>query len=332
MRTIHVPILGKEYDVIIENGILYNIDTYIDKTKELVIITDSNIPSIYQEIISKRLGNPLILYIPQGENSKSIKMAYNLINEMVSNKITRGATIIALGGGVVGDLAGFVASIYMRGIDFIQIPTTLLAQIDSSVGGKVGINAEKMKNAIGSFKQPKLVLVDSSVLKTLEQRQINNGIAEMIKYGLIARKSLFNDLLNKNVFEDIDKYIQECIEIKTALVVSDEFDLGQRQLLNYGHTIGHAIEQESNYQLLHGESIAIGMMLMAKDKSFEKDLEKLLYKYNLPTRHKSNKEKLYQYIVTDKKVTGNTLNLIMVNEPGKAFIEPIDKEAVKNRL
>lgn len=332
MRKIHVPIKGKEYDVIIEKGILSSIDTYIDKSKELVIITDNNIPKVYLDNIAPILGHPLILYVPQGESSKSIKMVYSLINDMILHKITRGATLIAFGGGVVGDLCGFVASIYMRGIDFIQIPTTLLAQIDSSVGGKVGVNAEKMKNAIGSFKQPKLVLIDSTVLETLDEKQINNGLAEMIKYGLIARKSLFEDLLYNNIFDDIDKYIYDCVKIKTEFVVTDEYDLGLRQLLNYGHTIGHAIEQESQYKLLHGESIAIGMMLVAKGQLFEKDLEKTLKKYNLPTTHSQNKDNLYNYIVTDKKVIGDTLNLIMVEEPGNAFIKPIRKEEIKKKL
>jgi 3-dehydroquinate synthase len=332
MNKIHIPISGKEYDVIIQRGILSKIAEYIDKNKELVIVTDNNIPSVYLDNIAPKLGYPLVLFIKEGETSKSIEVAYRLINEMISYKVTRGATIIALGGGVVGDLCGFIASIYMRGIDFIQIPTTLLAQIDSSVGGKVGINAENMKNAIGSFKQPKLVLVDSTVLETLDAKQTSNGLAEMIKYGLISSKSLFTDLLNNDIFEDIDKYISDCIKIKTAFVVSDEYDLGERQLLNYGHTIGHAIEQESKYTLLHGEAISIGMMLMAKDQSFEKDLEKTLLKYNLPISHNLNKENLYKYIITDKKVIGDTLNLIMVEEPGKGFIKPITKSKIKKKL
>ncbi len=332
MRKVHVPILGKEYDIIIKQNILKEVDRYIDKTKELVIITDNNIPKDYLNIIKPKLNNPLVLSVNQGETSKSIKTAYNLINQMIDNKVTRSATIIALGGGVIGDLAGFVASIYMRGIDFIQIPTTLLSQIDSSVGGKVGINAENMKNAIGSFKQPKLVLIDSTVLNTLDDRQISSGISEMIKYGLIARKPLFDALLSKDIFTNINQYIYDCVSIKTDIVVNDEFDYGVRQLLNYGHTIGHAIEQESNYQLLHGESIAIGMMLMAKDTSFGEKLEKLLNKYNLPTSHNYDKEKLYDYIVTDKKVSGDTLNIIVVEEPGKAYIKPINKIEIKKKL
>lgn len=332
MKKVHVGIIDKEYDVLIEEGILSSIDKYIDKDKELVIITDSNIPRIYLDTISSKLNNPLAIFVPQGETSKSIEIAYQLINDMIAHKVTRAATVIALGGGVIGDLAGFVASIYMRGIDFIQIPTTLLAQIDSSVGGKVGVNAANMKNAIGSFKQPSLVLIDPLVLETLDQKQISNGLAEMIKYGLIASKSLFKDLLEKDIFKNIEQYIYECVSIKTDFVISDEFDLGQRQLLNYGHTIGHAIEQESHYKLLHGESISIGMVLMANNESFYEDLLQVLEKYNLPTSHTLNKEKLYEYIVTDKKVKGKILNLIMVSEVGKAFIQPIPKEDIKNRL
>ncbi len=332
MKKIHVPLQEKSYDVIIEPGLLNHIDDYIDKSREIVIISDDYIPKKYINTINPLLNNPLCLYVPQGEKSKSMEMANSLVNSLIQNNITRGCLIIALGGGVVGDLAGFIASIYMRGVDYIQIPTTLLSQIDSSVGGKVGVNTSTMKNAIGSFKQPKLVLIDSTTLQTLNKRQISSGIAEMIKYGLIASKSLFEDLYNINIFNDIDKYIYQCIQIKKDIVIQDVFDNGIRQILNYGHTIGHAIEQYSKYELLHGEAISIGMMLMSIGTTFEKELKEILSKYNLPTSYEYDKEVLYNYITTDKKANKNNLNIIMVDKVGKGYIKPIVISLIKERL
>ena len=332
MKKIIIPIPNKSYEVLIHKGLLQEIDKYIDKNREIVIISDDNIPKQYINSILPLLNNPTTLFVPQGEASKSMETANSLLNLLVEYKVTRGALLIALGGGVIGDLVGFVASIYLRGIDYIQIPTTLLSQIDSSVGGKVGINAENMKNAIGAFKQPKLVLIDPNTLETVNTRQISSGISEMIKYGLIASKSLFKDIIEKDIFYNIEDYIFKCVSIKTDLIIEDELDYGLRQLLNYGHTIGHAIEQYSDYKLLHGEAIAIGMRLMAKGCNFEEELLKALNKYNLPTTYEYDKEAIYQIIRTDKKANQNTLNLIMVTELGKGYIKPISIEEIKERL
>jgi 3-dehydroquinate synthase len=324
MMKIPVLLPGKEYDIIIEKGALSHIQDYIDPTREIVIISDDFIPKKYVDAIAPLLGNPLVLFVPQGEASKSMEMANLLIEKLLANGITRHALLIALGGGVIGDLVGFVASIYMRGVDYIQIPTTLLSQIDSSVGGKVGVNASTMKNAVGSFKQPKLVVIDSTVLETLDPRQLNSGIAEMIKYGLIASKSLFEALLKEDILVDIDPYIYECVSIKKDVVLMDEFDTGKRQILNYGHTIGHALEQASNYSLLHGEAVALGMVHMAKDKPFYETLVKTLTKYNLPTSYEYNKDQLFQLIKTDKKASKTNLNIILVDEVGNGYIKPIE--------
>ena len=251
MKTITINIPNKEYKVHINNGLLSDIDKYIDVFREIVIVTDDFIPKQYLKVLKSKIANPLIFEVPMGESSKSIDIAYQIINEMIESKISRGALIIALGGGVIGDLTGFIASIYMRGIDFIQIPTTLLSQIDSSVGGKVGINSGNMKNAIGAFYQPKVVLIDPETLNTLSEKEFNNGMAEMIKYGLIADKSLFYDVLEKDIHENIEYYISKCVEIKRDIVIKDELDTGIRQILNFGHTIGHALEQNSNYELMY---------------------------------------------------------------------------------
>ena len=332
MRTININIPNKEYKVHINNGLLYDIDKYIDVNRQIVVITDDFIPKEYLNVLKAKIPNPLIFEVPMGESSKSIETTYSIINGMIENNITRSALIIALGGGVIGDLSGFVASIYMRGIDFVQIPTTLLSQIDSSVGGKVGINSHKMKNSIGSFYQPKVVLIDPTTLKTLSKKEFSNGMAEMIKYGLIADKSLFYDILSKNVEEDIEYYISKCIEIKRDIVIKDEFDLGIRQILNYGHTIGHAIEQDSAYTLLHGEAVSIGMTLMSMGFTYHNDLVRILNKYSLPLFYDYNTETIYNYIKTDKKVMNNKLNIIIVEEVGNGLIKTIDINKIKGYL
>ena len=214
MKKISIPIKNNPYDVYINRGLLFDLSSYIDLNKEIVIITDDFIPKIYLNTIKEKMSNLRVFEVPHGEKSKSMDTAYSILNKMVNYKITRNCLIIALGGGVIGDLAGFIASIYMRGVDFIQIPTTLLSQIDSSVGGKVGINSSNMKNAIGSFYQPRMVLIDPDTLTTLSKREFNNGIAEMIKYGMIADETLFMNLLENNLLTNIEDYIEKCIIIK----------------------------------------------------------------------------------------------------------------------
>ena len=332
MKTINIPIKDNSYNVYIKRGLLSDISSYIDLNREIIVITDDFIPKIYLNTIKENMSNLQIFEVPQGEKSKSMEIAYSIIDDMIDSKITKKCLIIALGGGVVGDLAGFIASIYMRGVDFIQIPTTLLSQIDSSIGGKVGINATNMKNAIGSFYQPQLVLIDPDTLKTLSSREFNNGIAEMIKYGLIADKSIFTDLLEKDIIPNIEDYIEKCIIIKKNYVINDVFDQKERQILNFGHTIGHAIEKYSNYKLLHGESISIGMTLMSKKYNYYDNLVKTLVKYSLPFNYEYNKEEIYDYIKTDKKATSNSLNIVLVEEVGKGFIKKIAIKDIKNYL
>jgi len=332
MKTINIPIKDNSYNVYIKRGLLSDISNYIDLNREIIVITDDFIPKIYLNTIKEKMGNSHIFEVPHGEKSKSMEIAYSIIDDMVDSKITRKCLIIALGGGVIGDLAGFIASIYMRGVDFIQIPTTLLSQIDSSIGGKVGINATNMKNAIGSFYQPQMVLIDPDTLKTLSSREFNNGIAEMIKYGLIADKSIFKDLLGKDIIPNIEDYIEKCIIIKKNYVINDVFDQGERQILNFGHTIGHAIEKYSDYKLLHGESISIGMTLMSKKYNYYDNLVNILIKYGLPFNYEYNKEKIYDFIRTDKKATIKSLNIVLVEEVGKGFIKRIDIKEIKNYL
>lgn len=332
MKKIHVPIKDKEYDIIIGKGLLDNVEAYLDITKDYVIITDSNIPIDYIRAFTSKCSIKQIYTVAPGETSKSMETASLLLNQLVNDSIPRSITILAIGGGVVGDLAGFIASVYMRGVSYIQVPTSLLAQVDSSVGGKVAVNANNMKNAIGSFYQPSLVLIDPNTLQTLEQRHFNNGVAEIIKYALIKDKELFDMLSSIPIINNLIYIIYKCLIIKRNIVLNDVFDIGERQLLNYGHTIGHALEQSSNYLLLHGEAVAIGMYLMSKQTSFSGKLKEILNKYNLPTEYEYDKEELYRYIKTDKKVSTNMLNQVFVEEPGNGFIKKIELEQIKEYM
>lgn len=332
MIKVHVPIPNNEYDVFIENGILNTIENYIDISQKYVVITDSNVAPLYLEKITSKLLDYQRYIIPPGEHSKSMEMAYSLINKMINDNVTRDYTVLSLGGGVVGDLSGFIASIYMRGIKYIQVPTTLLSQIDSSVGGKVGINSEKMKNAIGNFLQPIKVIIDPTTLHTLPKREISSGMAEMIKYAIIKSKPLFNDIQKDFDIADISQKIATCVTIKSNIVRNDVYDLKERQLLNFGHTIGHAIEQYYNYSITHGEAVAIGMVKMSVGKPYYDTLLELLNKYDLPSTIEYDKDKIFTFITTDKKVTSNTLNIVLAESVGNGYIKPINLTEIKAYL
>ena len=230
------------YDVIIERNLLDQIEKWIDVKKAYVVISDDNIPKeIINKVISK-LNNYMFIEFPEGEKSKSIEQYSHIINLLIDNGINKDINIIALGGGVTGDLVGFISSTLYRGVNLIQIPTTLLSQIDSSIGGKVAINMDKVKNCVGNIYTPSLVLIDPETLNSLPDRHFNNGMAEMIKYGMIYSRELFDFIKNKNVKENIDKLIYECLKIKKYYVEIDEFDNDSRYILNFGHTYGHAYD------------------------------------------------------------------------------------------
>jgi len=291
MKALTLKLEDKSYDIHIENGrVQRELLKQLCLSGNHVILTDHNIRTIYGALFE---GFSLI-EIPAGETSKNIATYERVLNEMAKIGITRGGVVIAIGGGVVGDLAGFAAATYMRGIKWVQIPTSLLAMVDSSVGGKVGINLEAGKNLVGAFYQPDAVYIDPEFLKTLPTREFSNGMAEIIKYGLGFDDVLFNKLEQfdkADVTEHIEEIITRCCAIKANLVMVDEKDHGIRNLLNFGHTIGHAIEQYDRYEkYLHGESVAIGMAAMARIAQEKGDLSmlafkriiKLIRKYELP--------------------------------------------------
>lgn len=308
----------------------------IKKTAKIAIITDSKVKKLYGGKLFwnlKKEGFDVNIFsFPDGEKSKTLTTVESLAEKLSENNYDRTSVIIALGGGVVGDIAGFLASIYMRGIPYVQIPTTLLAMIDSSIGGKTGVNLKSGKNLIGTFHQPIETLIDPYYLKSLPLKHIKNGLAEAIKYGVIKDKILFN-FIEKNLekilkldAKILEKLIRSCVKIKKEIVAQDEKEHGIRQILNYGHTFGHALEKQSNYTLLHGFAISIGMVL-ANQKAVklgllkQKDadcIKNLLKRAGLPvyTMHKPTLQDLKK----DKKKHGNSINFILPTKIGNAQI------------
>ena len=252
--------------------------------------------------------------IEQGEASKSFNNYEQILNYLIENKFSRTDCVIAVGGGVVGDLAGFVASTYMRGIPFYNIPTTLLSQVDSSIGGKTAIDKCGIKNIVGAFYPPHKVLIDVNLLNTLDERQLHAGLVEAIKMGLTCDKNLFNLIKkSKNLNDDIEQIVIKALKIKKEVVESDPLEKGLRKVLNFGHTVGHAIE--SNSTLLHGECVGLGMQYFVSSKVLE-ELKEVLRKYNLPLTIDMNSDELYNFITLDKKRSGNNITIVYVDEIG----------------
>lgn len=341
MKTLSINLKDKNYNILIGRGLRNNINNILDenfKAKKIAIITDENVHKIYGKGIEQQFlnGNKNIEFIvlKPGEKTKSFNTLPEVYNKLLDFKITRSDLIIALGGGVIGDLAGFVSATFLRGIKFIQIPTTLLAQVDSSIGGKVAVDLDKGKNLVGAFYHPELVIIDVDVLNSLEDRVFYDGMAEVIKYGCIRDEKLFNILMNFNCKSDLMNFMEDiiytCCDIKRQFVENDERDTGERMILNFGHTIGHAIEKYYNYEkYTHGEAVAIGMYLITKlseNKSYteinESDkIKRILIKYKLPCDiNFENFNELLETISLDKKNLDNVLNLILLNKIGDAKI------------
>lgn len=330
MTEVEVKASGN-YKVIIGDGLIKNIGNYIKdflNPIKTVIITDDIVDSLYSQTVENSLKNSgfavLKYVIENGEKSKNGQNFLKICEFLAENHITKSDLIIALGGGVVGDLAGFVSASYLRSIKFIQVPTTLLAAVDSSVGGKTAIDIKSGKNLVGAFYQPKLVLCDYSTLSTLKPEIFTDGCAEVIKYAVIGNKELFNHLLEKGKNFDLEYVISECIKMKRDIVEKDEFDSGERQKLNLGHTIGHSVELCSNFEISHGSAVAIGLAIIARASAkkglcsnicAEKIVE-ILEKFELPTKTNISSEELYKPALSDKKRSGNSLNLVIPYDIG----------------
>ncbi len=344
METINVA-TSKEYNVNIGSGFLNTLGEKVKEVKtpcRVVLISDDIVFPLYGETVKNSLeGNGYSVcefVVANGEESKSFENYEKILEFCAENSITRTDLFVALGGGVVGDLTGFVASTYLRGVDFVQIPTTVLSMVDSSVGGKTAINLKAGKNLCGAFYQPIAVFADCDTLKTLPQEIFNDGCAEIIKYGMILDRAFLEFLQSNEIKDNIEYVIKRCVEIKRDVVSHDEFENGERKLLNFGHTIGHAIEKCSGFSVSHGQAVAIGMVIATKGAyevgMSEEDLSNVLLpilkKNNLPTTCEFSADELYQASLSDKKRSLDTMSLIVPEELGLCKVMKLPVEELKN--
>lgn len=320
------------YDVIIQRNIINNVSEYLSLQRKVLILTDDGVPSEYVLKISSQCLNPIIVTVKQGEQSKNIDNYQLVMKTLIEHGFTRTDCLVSIGGGVVGDLGGFISSTYMRGIDFYNVPTTLLSQVDSSIGGKTAIDYNGIKNIIGSFYTPKCVLIDPNTLKTLDKRQLHAGLVEAIKMACTCSSSLFEIISkSKNLENDINEIIFQSLQIKQKIVEEDLEEKGLRRVLNFGHTLGHIIESASNYKLLHGECVGIGMLSFSSDKA-RKQIKKLLKKYNLPTSYDLSLKDIEDYLIHDKKKTGDYIWIVSVENIGSYELKKIKIDELYNKL
>ncbi len=339
--TVHV---NSEYDILIEKGLLDKSGEIIKtvlKGKKICLISDTNVNILYGDKVKVLLvaeGYDVYTYIfKAGEASKNTATVIDMVEFMAENGLTREDGVVALGGGVCGDMAGFAAAIYLRGIQFVQIPTTLLSQVDSSVGGKTAVDLPQGKNLCGSFHQPSLVIIDSNVLDTLPAHFFSDGMGEVIKYGCIKSDKLFDKLAEEDIRESIDDVIYDCLDIKRQVVENDEKEHGERALLNFGHTCGHAIEKLWNFETVsHGEAVGIGMVMISRvgesmgitESGTAEKIISVLEKYNLKTEDTHSVAEIVSAMRADKKRTGKGIKFVMLNKIGDSFIKPIDNSDI----
>ena len=326
MTALTVDLGARSYDVILERESLASAGEKLDLDRRVLIVTDAGVPAEYAAAVAAQCRAPLLRCVPQGEGSKSLSVLETLLTDMLRAGFTRGDCVCAVGGGVVGDLAGFAAACYMRGVDFYNVPTTVLAQVDSSIGGKTAVNLGGVKNIVGAFWQPRRVLIDPDTLQTLSPRLRAEGLAEAVKAGLIADASLF-ERFEAGVGEaDLEDVIGKALRVKKTVVEADEHEGGLRKILNFGHTIGHGIESVTG--LLHGECVALGMLPMCS-RPVRARLLPVLEKLGLPTRVQADPEAVYAALLHDKKMGAGTVSAVFVDEPGRCAVREVPPKSLR---
>lgn len=337
---------GHGYEVVIGENLLESCGELIrglTSAQKAAIVTDDNVDLLYADNVEKILKNAgfdVVKFVfAHGEQSKSIAVLSELYNFLASNDITRSDILVALGGGVVGDLTGFAAASFLRGIEYVQVPTTLLAQVDSSVGGKTAVDIAAGKNLVGAFKQPLVVIADITTLDTLSDDFFIDGMGEVVKYAMIRSSSLFTKIFDGNVKGKLPEIISECVKIKRDVVGNDEFDKGERMILNFGHTLGHAIEKYYHFSgLSHGKAVAVGMALICRfavekgifsAEEYQR-LNQCLTNNALPCETKIDVEKLYELSLNDKKRNSDKINIIVCPEIGKCEIKKMNLDEYRD--
>ena len=324
MKRLEMNLGERSYGITVGKGALDMASELLGLDRKVFILTDAGVPKEYAEKIKSQAREAKIFTVGEGEGSKSFDALESVLSAMLDFDMSRGDALVSVGGGVVGDLGGFAASIYMRGIDFYNVPTTLLSQVDSSIGGKTAINLNGVKNTVGAFYQPKAVLIDTDTLKSLPKRQILSGLAESIKMALTSDEELFALLTAEGLTEkNTETVILRSLMIKKSVVECDERESGLRKILNFGHTLGHGIESaEEMSGLYHGECVALGMIPMCSPELREK-VKGLLSRVGLPTKYEGNIDAALDFITHDKKCRGGMVEAIFVDTPGSYRIEKL---------
>ena len=347
MQEIKVALGARSYPILVASGIIDRLDNHIAANGKKAVVTTPVVNQLYGDRVAASLGDHTLMLVPDGEEAKQWSVVEELLGKFVDADMDRKSAVIALGGGTVGDLAGFAASIYLRGVDVVQVPTTLLSMVDSSIGGKTAVNHPKGKNLVGSFHQPSQVLIDPSLLSSLPEHELRSGMAEVIKYGVISDPKLFSLLESKNLGElstnDLVEIIARCADTKARYVEQDEEDrAGIRAALNYGHTVGHALETLTDHEVNHGEGVAIGMALaawIAHEKGLitgaeTERIQNLIKQYGLPSKIPSlDHDMIFEVMHRDKKAEKGKIRFILPTGIGKApVLQYIEDETIKHAL
>lgn len=334
MKKLHMELGALGYDITIGSGLLSRAGEFFNLDRRVFIVTDSGVPAEYARAVAASAKEAKIITVSMGEGSKSLATLERVLMEMCDFKMTRGDCAVAVGGGVVGDLVGFAAASYMRGIDFYNVPTTVLSEVDSSIGGKTAVNLGKVKNIVGAFHQPRAVLIDTDTLKTLPRRQISNGLCEAVKMSLTSDAelfSLFERLSYDEIIENIEDIIVASLKIKKAVVEEDPTEKGKRKILNLGHTLGHGIEAEEELSgLYHGECVALGILPMVSDEVRARVLP-VLKKLGLPTEYKGDTLAAVKFAAHDKKSVAGGVSAVLVNKIGEYEIRKMTLEELEAR-
>ena len=331
MSKAEIHVGAGSYDVFVERGALDQAGKLLSLDRKVLVVTDSGVPAEYAAKVAKQCREAHVVTVPEGEGSKSLATLEVLLSAMLQNGFDRSDCVAAVGGGVVGDLAGFAASVFMRGIDFYNIPTTVLSQVDSSIGGKVAVNFGGVKNIVGAFYQPKAVLIDPDVLSTLPKRQIANGLAEAVKMALISDAELFEIFERGEAIEKIDTVIKRALRIKKTIVEYDEKESDLRRILNFGHTLGHGIEAASEGALYHGECVALGMIPMCAP-DVRARLIAVLHSLGLPTEFEGDIESALHFTSHDKKREDDFINAVFVDAVGSSNTQKMPLKEWQNYI